>query len=401
MLTMMKKLCFVVCAVLAMTGIAAYAADNAYECGSITYTDGGGNTVTAISEGTLKASIAVSPKSESSKKLLFALMLYRDNKLIDSDCQTKVADGTKFEATVTIPDSETGYKTVAVLWDNAEKMKAVCAAGEFPGGINLLRSLKMDCEEIEGFTPDTKEYTHVVSNGETVKPVLDAEAINNAADVRYIGGSSFPGKTVVELTPADGGEKVEYTVSYQTDKPLASGTSEIQPSGEIYNSYNLGTNLSTGDGGDVTDTTRTAASGRLGSRIYGDRNYPQNPGAGYTNELRYVSDEYKHILGCDYIMGSAGGKFQTQLKLYRSATVYVFSSGASAVEGWTKIESGTPLMTYQDNKSRDLKVVSRKHFDVTDGENGEQITIPAETKGGYYLTVIVYDGYTTVSENEE
>lgn len=395
------------------------ATDTDYICSAVRFTDGSGNALTSITAGALKASMTVKPNTDAPDNLVFALLLYSDNKLIASDSMTRsISGGAEFSAQVTVPDSASDCKAIAVLWNSVNDMRAICAAAVFPGGVNLLRRLTVDGNTITGFDSAVNEYTVTVENDASAKPVINAEAANNASIVKYIGGKAFPGKTIVELASADGSNTTAYTVNYKTKTGLADNVHILKPTGGNYGVFDIGKNLHAGDGGDVKDSSRTAENGKLGSKVHWDRNQPGNYATGYTNEVRSIADDYAFLAGSDYIMCTAetgcraNSDYQTCFTLYRSATVYVFSSGASETEGWDlKTDKNNPFMVVQDNETRRLTNVSSRHYDVTDKTAGEEINIPAEVmcsidKDGkkdlsVYLTVIKYDDYTSIGENEE
>ena len=54
--------------------------DTDYICSAVRFTDGSGNALTSITAGTLKADITVKPNTDASDSLVFALLLYSDNK---------------------------------------------------------------------------------------------------------------------------------------------------------------------------------------------------------------------------------------------------------------------------------------------------------------------------------
>ena len=395
------------------------ATDTDYICSTVRFTDGSGNALTSITAGTLKADMTVKSNTDASDSLVFALLLYSDNKLIASDSMTRsVSGGAELSAQVTVPDNTADCKAVAVLWNSVNDMRAICAAAVFPGGVNLLRGLTADGNTITGFDSAVKEYTVTVENDASAKPVINAETANNASTVKYIGDKAFPGKTIVELASADGSNTTAYTVNYKTKTGLAANARIVSPTGGNYGTFDVGKNLNTGDGGDVKDSSRTVENGRLGSRMHWDRNQPGNYNTGYTNEVRGISEDYKFLLGSDYLMSTAqsdkraNNGYQTSFTLYRSATLYVLSSEATTAEGWDlQKNTQTPFMTVQNDTERKLTNLSTKHFDVTDTSAGLDITIPAETmygvnsggkkSAGVSITAIVYDGYTTIGDNEQ
>lgn len=402
-----------------ITPAVSAANDADYICSPVRFTDGSGNTLTSMNAGTLKANITVKPNTDTQGSLIFALMLYHDHKLIASDSMTKtVSGGTEFSAQVTVPDNAPECQAVVVLWNSVNGMRAICAAAVFPGGSNLLRGLTADGNAITGFDAAVKDYTVTVENTAYAKPVINAEAANNASKVKYIGDKTFPGKTIVELTSANGSDTATYTVNYKTKTELSGNAHILRPAGGNYGAFDIGKNLNAGDGGDVKDSSRTAENGKLGSKVHWDRNQPSNYATGYTNEVRSIADDYAFLVGSDYIMCTAetgyraNSDYQTCFTLYRGATVYVFSSGATETEGWDlKTDKNNPFMVVQDNETRRLTNVSSKHYDVTNTTAGEEINIPAEVmcsidKDGkkdlsVYLTVIKYDDYTSIGENEE
>ena len=282
------------------------ATDTDYICSAVRFTDGGGNALTSITTGTLKASMTVKPNTDVPDSLVFALLLYSDNKLISSDSMTRsVSGGAELSAQVTVPDNTADCKAVAVLWNSINDMRAICAAAVFPGGVNLLRGLTADGNTITGFDSAVKEYTVTVENDASAKPVINAEAANNASSVKYIGNKAFPGKTIVELALADGSNTTTYTVNYKTKTGLADNVHILKPTGGNYGVFDIGKNLHAGDGGDVKDSSRTAENGKLGSKVHWDRNQPGNYATGYTNEVRSIADDYAFLAGSDYIMCTA------------------------------------------------------------------------------------------------
>lgn len=155
----------------------------------------------------------------------------------------------------------------------------------------------------------------------------------------------------------------------------------------------------------------------LGSQVAYDRNYPVNAD-GYTNDVRSVRDDYKDILGSDYIMTRAAitqrstNGWETSFTLYKDATVAVFSEGLNAANvtknGWAYKQAYNgqqTLMTVRLDNLYNLGFVSYKHFNVTDKTNGLKVTIPREMfctnadnidnpsgkTSGLTLAVIYYD----------
>ena len=386
-----------------------------YTCSAIRYTDDNGNMLTSVVAGTLKASISAKPNNGALGKLVFAMMLYSNNKLIASDCETKTINGeTEFNAQVTVPADAENCKAISVLWNSVDEMRAVCAAGVIPGGTNLISGLTVDGSTLEEFNPDIKEYNVTVAKDEINKPVIDAKSFNSAAAIKFIGDKSFPGKTAVEVAAADGSGVSTYTIKYVAAPEPAADACILKPDGDIYGSFEVGKNLNVGDGGELTDLSRTPESGKLGSKVHWDRTQPVNASTGYTNEVRSVADEYKFVLGSDYLMCTAGMTvraaqgYQTRVRLYRSATLYVFSSEATSASGWD-LKQGSNFMTIQNDNPRPMTYVSSKHIEVDDVNAGTDVAIPLETMysvrnggkvGGVNITAIIYDGYETIGDNE-
>lgn len=400
-----------------MPGILAQPAA-AYRCGQVLYTDSAGKPVTSLSGGAvLNASVTATPESGSAGKLMFAMLLYKNGTLTDVSSESKeVASETTFNAQLTIPSSTDGLSVVSVLWDNAVDMGAVCAASTLPSNNTALRGLKVNGAPLEGFESGKTSYTYEVSISETVKPTVTAIPADQGATVKYFGGKTFPGKTTVEVTSADGSSTAVYTVNYTTDKPGARGAKILNPDGTQYGAYDIGKNLHESDGGDINDADRLGDPSRLGSRVHWDRDWPVK--AGYTNELRTISGAYKYLIGSDYIMSTAAedrranNGYATVVTLMRGAKLYVFADNADTCDGWTRKVNNDGFMTFRNNEDRIMRKLSTAHFDVANPDSGLEIKFPLETMSelnpnngqimsGPCLTVIEYDPYTTLPDNEE
>ena len=212
-------------------------------------------------------------------------------------------------------------------------------------------------------------------------------------------------------------DKDNYSLRLNGNLPLklADNARIVAPDGSVYGNFDIGKNLNAGDGGSVTDSTRTVENGKIGSKAHWDRNQPVNVSRGYTNEVRSISDEYKFVLGSDYLMstGQSGKRaaqdYQTYVKLYKSATLYVFSSEATFADGWD-LQTGSNFMTVQNDSQRTMKYVSSKHIDVADTNVGVDVAIPLETMyslsssglkaEGVSITAIVYDEYELAEPSE-
>ena len=422
----MKKLRYYICMVLCVSmlfcviPLSGAASSEDYTLGMMRYTDATGNPVTAISPGVLKVSMPVKPNHAAAGDLVFAMILYSGNKMVDSDCtvyqKSDLTSGKELIAQLNVPDGITDARAVTILWNDLKNMKAVCAAGVFPRGENILRRLTVGGAAPEGFQPSVKEYEQYVPIDAKEKPAVLAEAANNASNVKYIGNNSFPGKTQIELTAPDGSAISVYTVTYKTEKSLASGARVVKANGETYVTQDVGKNLHPGDGGDVKDPNRTAENGKLGSRVHWDRAQPANINTGYTNEVRSIADEYKFVEGSDYLMCTAeagqraNNGYQNYVRLYRSATLYVFSGGAVAADGWELKKGSSPFMVVRNDTTRNLGYVSSRHIEVDNAAAGIDVAIPCETMyningngaktGEVSITAIVYDPYEKIGDNE-
>ena len=401
-----------------MPGIYAESAVS-YRCGAIAYTNSAGAAVTGLpAGGALHATITAEPETETSAPLLFAMLLYRNGTLADAACDQKTVSGsTTFHAQLQIPDSIAGLSVVTVLWDSAVAMKPVCAASVFPGKQALLRDLKVNGTSIEGFAPNVMEYTYTVAVDETAKPVLEASAMDQGAKISYIGTNAFPGKTTVVVSSPDGSGKAVYTVNYKPAKAPAANARVLKPDGGEYGAFEVGTNLNTGDGGALTDPSRTPESGRLGSRVHWDRNYPLNVAVGYTNEVRGISDAYQYLLGGAYLMGTAAedcranSGYKTLVTLYRGTTLRVVTGSATECSGWELETNSAGHLLVRNNIDRVLSRMSSKHFEVPNSSAGLLVEIPLETMYAVNaagnkvsdpaLVLLEYDGYTTMPENEK
>ena len=410
-----------ICLLLGLTeGAYAVPEKPAYECGSISYTDSVGRELFEIpGRGTVTAKITVKGKSDLAEELMFALFLYSDDKLSGAAVDRKqVNDSTEFSASVEIPNGASKCELTAVLWDGMYGMKPICASGLFPGGSNLLRGLKINGADVEGFNPDVHEYTYPISGLSKEKPIVSAESMNGSAKIGYYAQGKFPGKTVVRVLPADGGEPSYYTINYVADRSLAGDAKVISPSGSIYGSFEIGKNFHESDGGDVKDPNRSAENGALGSKVYWDREQPAIVANGYTNEVRTISPQYKFLQGCDYIMCTASmanrsdnGYYRT-FKIYRSADIYVLATNSfGSCEGWecTRDTANPPVSVQRDTDDY-LTYCAKKHFEVTNSDVGLEVGVPKEltynisSSGQAFssvsLVVIDYDGYDSLPDNE-
>lgn len=150
----------------------------------------------------------------------------------------------------------------------------------------------------------------------------------------------------------------------------------------------------------------------LGSQIIYNRGWSN--GGTYTNDLRALYGKYQRLIGCDYIMMTAGetgvrasGGFESAFTLHKDATVFVLvgptkANAEKAKElGWTYEErtaaAGKSFGQYQINYGYYFTQLMTKHFKVQDKVNGDKITIPKEMLympdggTGESIAVIVYD----------
>ncbi len=373
---------------------------------------------TALTAGEIKATVTATP-TNGTATLMLAMMLYKNNKLIDAAGETKTVTSSDktLTATMNISTVEAGMELKTVLWNNIDSMKPLCAASIFPDGGNELRKLTVDGAEVSGFTPEKTQYTYVVANDATAKPELTFDTMDGGAKTVWQGNKSFPGKTEVKVTAAKGGEPKTYTVNYKTAEDLTKNCALANESdGSQVVAYALGKNFNAGDGGSLN---AAAGTREFGSKVISDRNQPANATTGYANEVREIPAKYSHLVGCDYMMDIAGNSAITvhqesqgvrrEFTLYRDATVYVFSNWGTATDGWDFVSESSGVKVRVDTE-QNLAKVSSKHFDVTDTVNGLKVEVPTSTayavksdgskQSHISLIVIDYDGYETMSDKE-
>lgn len=134
-----------------------------------------------------------------------------------------------------------------------------------------------------------------------------------------------------------------------------------------------------------------ASAYKLGSKFFYDRSIPNNDKQkDYTNDVRTIRDDYKFLVGSDYIMTCAGEStqraangYETSFTLYKDATVVLFAkninSAQAAAKGWTvKTDTSNPFMTIRVNNTLNMTAMAYKHFAVSDKESGIKVTFPRQ-----------------------
>ena len=205
----------VLCMLASAFGAVALASEPIYTTSPIFfgYVDGDAWTdATALEAGkTLTSKIEVS-KTGNAEKMIFALVVYNANKLVEADSDTKIVSGDKvtFETSVTLPEGVAIADThvVAVLWDNVKDMNAIANSSIFPGGSAELQSIVIDGKAIADFNPEVKEYTYEVSMGKNeVAPVVEAIPVDAGAKVEVCEATGFPGTVKINVTAPGGTAK--------------------------------------------------------------------------------------------------------------------------------------------------------------------------------------------------
>ena len=124
----MKKLRYYICMILCISmffcviPFSGAASSEDYKHGTMQYTDAAGNPVTAISPGVLKVSMLVKPNHMTAGDLVFAMILYSGNKMIDSDCtvyhESDLISETELAAQLNVPDGIADARAVTILWND-------------------------------------------------------------------------------------------------------------------------------------------------------------------------------------------------------------------------------------------------------------------------------------------
>lgn len=364
----------------------ATAADADYRCSAISYKNGS-SVVTALKPSEeLSASMTVS-KTGVEERLTFAVFLYQDELLIDAgiECKDVGSASVAFTASVTLPENVENCYVNAMLWDSMAGMNAICNAGIFPGGSADLKGIKINGVEVADFSPDNFEYSGTVAAGAEYAPSIEASAVDNGTKIRVVPPSEYPGKSVINVTSADGRETKEYTINYSADKELAGN---IRMTDRL---LNTDVDLGLG-GGQFSQMPKILKNLQVGSPLVCDRD---------NQPAKTVPSE---ILGKDYLAacmqwlwGAYADRtlYESEIAdwvtftLYRSATVKVYTQ-ARCPEYFEGYEQKNSALSNDDTA---FSVEYKKHYDVTDPA-GLDINLPSgRGKMGLWLVVLDYDGY--------
>ena len=208
-----------VCMLIGLFSVTAFAADE-YKYSKIAYSKNG-EKVTGLTSGDITAKIKVK-SSSSTKELFFAMLLYKDNKLVDAaidETPTAVAStAVQYDAVITVPSDLTGLKLVSVLWEDVKSMTPVCSSSIVPSSEVGLASLTVDGVEVE-LTEGTYNYTVELTETQIARssaPWIGYTAYDNGVTVEVEDPTKFPGASEVTVTANDG-SSVTYTITYTFD----------------------------------------------------------------------------------------------------------------------------------------------------------------------------------------
>lgn len=181
---------------------------------------------------------------------------------------------------------------------------------------------------------------------------------------------------------------------------VTGGSQDVLGSPVVYDRYNNGGCYNIVEAKEATETEAAVAE-----------NY-------YTNDIRTISEKYKDLLGCEYIMFAGQGTerarsgYETSFKLHRSATIIIFAGNTAnqnyaKANGWTFESNDDGYVTYKLNGDRNaiskFKNVMTKHFEVENESEGLSVKIDKELLDtvisnkykdggdGSYIAVIYYD----------
>ena len=244
--------------------------------------------------------------------------------------------------------------------------------------------------------------------------------INNGSKNTYtkLYAKKFAAGATVQIKGGYGGQLLVFarcTPKIESDDSTKAGISDIQILGNgtvnagLSASVNKIAQVKLNEG--VTSADYGVSKG-LGSQIIYNRGWSN--GGNYTNDLRALNGKYKRLIGCDYIMMTAGetnlrasGGVESAFTLHKDATVFVLvgptkANAEKAAElGWIYEEkpnvAGKSFGEYRINYGYQFTQLMTKHFKVQDKVNGDKITIPKEMLfmpgggTGESIAVIVYD----------
>ena len=286
--------------------VTAFAADE-YKYSKIAYSKNG-EEVTGLTSGEITAKIKVK-SSSSTKELFFAMLLYKDNKLVDAaidETPTAVAStAVQYDAVITVPSDLTGLKLVSVLWEDVKEMTPVCSSSIVPSSELGLSSLTVDGEPIT-LTEGTYNYEVELTSEQIARssaPWIGYTAYDNGVTVEVEDPTEFPGEAKVTVTANDEDESsVTYTITYDVD---------VTTLAEV-------TNYAYSD----TSTAKPVVS------VLSETTDVLINRSGYTT---WISPE---IYGQTVISAGANRTTMT-FKIYRDAKVWVYA-GSSTFSGWSE-----------------------------------------------------------------
>lgn len=395
---MLKRVLAALLAVCMLSGLltAAAFAESDYKTGRIAFFKDGTEVSDFAAGDTITAKVKVK-SATSTDSLMFMLMLYQDDMLIDMAFDNKPAasSAVEYSAELTIPDNTDNLELTAVLWDNLKDMNAICSSSIFPVTNIDLIELTVNGELLEGFSSDIANYNVPIPGSTTEVPSVAYRAVDNGVKVKITNPelADFPGKSTVEVSNADGSLKQTYTINYLAE--TVTDITAVDPTANIdYHVYN-----------------RKAA-------VPGFKVFPNYADAG---KAEIVSID-PSLEGLDCITSEAGSgmagnsAWQTQndwisFKLERDANVILLQQDGRlgplpdflVKDGWVK-EDGKTFMKLTEPFSTEFSVKYEKSFKA-----GSTVTMPAlgsssgyESQDGMFL-LIRYDNesYTSAPVNED
>ena len=217
---MLNKVCSVILVaafLAAMFTVNVFALEEDYKYSTIAYFDGSGERVNAILAGETLTAKVRAKHPFAGESLMFTMLLYQNNKLIDAECDTQIAGdtATEYSATMTMPDDLTGVQVVSILWDNMKGMNAVCQSSIFPGGSADVNMIYLDGEPLAGFDPEVYEYTYPIEIDRVYAPVIECDTLDASAEYDVELENNFPGSSTITVTPADGSEDDKFNLLYR------------------------------------------------------------------------------------------------------------------------------------------------------------------------------------------
>ncbi len=154
-----------------------------------------------------------------SSNAVFVLMLVMAHAIVDlavDHKKSEIAGDTTLSAEIKTPPDITGCFLKAVLWESLSSMKPYISAGIFPDYSNTLKNMKVNGEYFTGFDTGILNYFYDVGCYENQAPYITAAAFNGAAKVEVKTTMSFPGKSHIKVTAADGTAS-DYDISYRSN----------------------------------------------------------------------------------------------------------------------------------------------------------------------------------------